>query len=186
MKLLRNTGNYTQIWRRGGLSQASAHPTGNIFPKMGNMFPLPVCPHVIPAVSARPLLTPTAHVLILFSWLTKGKTSRESFTRSTCSNACAHECNGLWGTSSAFHSRVDTLLRELANPNLHDLPLALPFRVEVWDRTDQHVRLVVAASASVAIGHAAFDAALAAYPGQRLRLRNRIQVIRDHVPPPNE
>ncbi len=62
-----------------------------------------------------------------------------------------------------------------ANPRhllLHDLPLRLPFRVEMWDRNDQHVRWVLAASWSVAIGHAALDAAIANYPGQRFTLRN--------------
>ena len=38
------------------------------------------------------------------------------------------------------------------------------FRVEMWDRSDQHVRWMMAASASVAIGHAAMDAAIANYP----------------------
>jgi hypothetical protein len=36
----------------------------------------------------------------------------------------------LWGTSSKLYHRVDKLLRELANPNLHDIPTNLPFRVE--------------------------------------------------------
>ena len=50
------------------------------------------------------------------------------------------------------------LLRQLANPNLHDIPRNLPFRVEMWDQSDQHIRWVIAASASVAVGHAAMDA----------------------------
>ena len=33
---------------------------------------------------------------------------------------------GLWGASSAAYFRVDELLRELANPNLHDIPRNLP------------------------------------------------------------
>jgi hypothetical protein len=39
-----------------------------------------------------------------------------------------------------------------------------------------------AASASVAVGNAALDAAIASYPGQRFTLRNGIEVIREHVP----
>ena len=58
----------------------------------------------------------------------------------------------------------------------------LPFRVELWDRHDQHIRLVIAASASVAVAHTALDATIASYPDQRLTLRNGIQVIREHVP----
>ena len=38
---------------------------------------------------------------------------------------------GLWGASSAAYFRVDELLRQLANPNLHDIPRNLPFRVYV-------------------------------------------------------
>jgi hypothetical protein len=46
----------------------------------------------------------------------------------------------LWGASSEAYFRVDELLRQLANPNLHDIPRDLPFRVEMWDQTDQHIR----------------------------------------------
>ena len=81
----------------------------------------------------------------------------------------------LWGTSPEAYFRVDELLRQLANPNLHDIPRDPPFRVEMWDRSDQHIRWVIAASASVAIGHAAMDAAMAAnYPDQRFTLQNGI------------
>jgi 6-phosphogluconate dehydrogenase len=48
----------------------------------------------------------------------------------------------------------------------------------MWDQSDQHIRWVIAASASVAVGHAAMDAAIANYPKQRLTLRNGILVIR--------
>ena len=73
------------------------------------------------------------------------------------------------------------MLRELANPNLHDIPTQLPIRVELWDRSDQHIRWVLSASASVAVAHAALDATIACYPDQRFTLRNGIQVIREHV-----
>ena len=59
---------------------------------------------------------------------------------------------GLWGASSAAYFRVDELLGQLATPNLHDIPRNLPFRVEMWDGSDQHIRWVIAASASVAVG----------------------------------
>ena len=87
---------------------------------------------------------------------------------------------GLWGASSAAYFRVDELLRQLANPNLHDIPRNLPFRVEMWDQSEQHIRWVIAASASVAVGHAALDAAIANYPDQRFTLRNGILVIRQY------
>lgn len=92
------------------------------------------------------------------------------------------EASEAWGTSSKLYHRLDKLLRELADPNLHDIPRNLPFRVEMWDRADQHIRWVIAASASVAIGHAALDTAIANYPDQRFTLRNGIMVIRQHEP----
>jgi predicted cobalt transporter CbtA len=92
------------------------------------------------------------------------------------------ETRHLWGTSSDLHSKVEALLRQLANPNLHDIPAQLPFRIEIWDRNDQHIRWVVAATSSVAVGHAALDAAIVNFPGQRFTLRNGILVIREHVP----
>jgi len=92
------------------------------------------------------------------------------------------ECKDLWGTSSELYFRVDELLRELANPNLHDIPTNLPFRVEMWDRNDKRIRWVISASSSVAIGHAALDIAIANHPGEHFTLRNGALVIRDHKP----
>jgi hypothetical protein len=90
------------------------------------------------------------------------------------------ECRELWRASSEAYFRVDAMLRELASPNLHDIPTGLPFRVELWDRNDQQIRWVIAATANVAVGHAALDAAIANYPDQRFTLRNGILVIRQH------
>jgi hypothetical protein len=90
------------------------------------------------------------------------------------------ECGELWGKSSDLYHRIDGLLRELANPNLHDIPTRLPFRVEMWDRSGNHIRWVIAASSSVAVGHAALDAAIEAYPGQHFTLRNGALVIREY------
>jgi hypothetical protein len=39
---------------------------------------------------------------------------------------------GLWGASSQAYFRVNELHRQLANPNLRDIPRNLPFRVEMW------------------------------------------------------
>jgi hypothetical protein len=89
---------------------------------------------------------------------------------------------------SSYHSAqigirpAPTDNQSLANPNLHDIPTRLPFRVELWDRNDQHIRWVIAASSSVGIGHAALDPAMANCPDQRFRLRNGILIIREHVP----
>jgi hypothetical protein len=92
------------------------------------------------------------------------------------------ECKTLWGTSSQLYFRVDELLRQLANPNLRDIPTNLPFRVEMWDRHDQHIRWVISASSSVSMSHAALDVAIANYPSERFTLRNRALVIREYKP----
>lgn len=91
------------------------------------------------------------------------------------------ESKVLWGASSEAHARVDKLLRELANPNLHEIA-NLHFHVELWDRNGQQIRWLVAAASSVAIAHAALDAAIVGHPTERFTLRNGILVIREHAP----
>jgi hypothetical protein len=96
------------------------------------------------------------------------------------------ECKRMWGTSSDLYFRIDELLRELANPNLHEIFSSRAFQVELWDRYGQHIRWVVAAAASVTIGHAAFDGAVAQFPAERLTLRKGMMVIREHPPTKND
>ena len=132
-------------------------------------------------VSTNATLTSDASVLILFSMSQDLEENGQLHTLGLLEQLRG-ECERLWGSSSEFYFRVDKLLREIANPNLHDIPTQLPFRVEMWNPHDQHVRWVIAASASVAVGHAALDAAIAAYPGERFTLQNGILVIREHQP----
>ncbi len=94
------------------------------------------------------------------------------------------ECKRMWGTSSELYFRIDELLRELANPNLHEIFSTSAFQVELWDQRTERIRWVVAATASITIGHAAFDAAVSQYPGQRLALRKGVMLIREY--PPNK
>jgi hypothetical protein len=49
------------------------------------------------------------------------------------------ESKELWGTSSELYFRVDKLLRELANPNLHEIA-NMAYQVELWDRHAKHIR----------------------------------------------
>jgi hypothetical protein len=56
------------------------------------------------------------------------------------------------------------------------------YRVELWDQYALHIRWVVAAVGHVYIAQAAFDEAVKQWPDQRLTLRNRMMVIRDHDP----
>ena len=90
------------------------------------------------------------------------------------------ECGQLWGTSSRLYHRVDELLRELANPNLHDIA-NMSYRVELWDRHAEHVRWVVAAAGTVSIAHAALDAAITNWPNERFTLRQGTMLIREHA-----
>jgi hypothetical protein len=84
---------------------------------------------------------------------------------------------------SELYSRMDALLRELANPNLHDVNLATAFRIELWDRYGRdHLRMVIAATSSITIAHAAFDAAVRQYADERLTLRKGAMVLRRHDP----
>ena len=90
------------------------------------------------------------------------------------------EARSAEGAYSDLYDRVDTLLRELANPNLHDIA-NMSFRGELRDRHAQHVRWVIAAAGTVTIAQAAFDAAVANWPGgERFTLRQGIMLIREH------
>jgi hypothetical protein len=82
--------------------------------------------------------------------------------------------------ASDLYYRVDGLLRELENPNLHDIQ-NMSFRVELWDQLALHVRWVVAAAAgTITIGHAVFEAAITNWPRERFTLRQGIHLIREH------
>jgi hypothetical protein len=91
------------------------------------------------------------------------------------------ESGAVQGAYSDLYRRVDKLLRELENPNLHDIA-NMSFRVELWDRQAQHVRWVVAAAGTVSVAHAAFDQAIKNWPEQRFTLRQGIMIIREHPP----
>jgi hypothetical protein len=49
--------------------------------------------------------------------------------------------------SGELYFRVDKALRELANPNLHEVELAHAFRIELWDRYGKdNLRMTIAAT----------------------------------------
>jgi len=87
----------------------------------------------------------------------------------------------LWGRSSKLYFRVDGLLRQLANPNLREIA-NMSFRVELWERHAEHIRWTMAASGSIVLAHAAFDAAIKEWPHERFTLRNGIMLMREHPP----
>jgi hypothetical protein len=92
------------------------------------------------------------------------------------------ESGKLWGTSSKLYFRVDALLRELANPNLHDIA-NMAYRVEFWDRHAKHIRWTIAAIGHVTIAQATFEAAVKEWPRERFTLRHGIRLIREHPCP---
>lgn len=94
------------------------------------------------------------------------------------------ECERMWSTSSELYFRIDELLRELANPNLHEIFSTGAFQVEPWDQRAEPIRRGVAAAASITIGRAAFEAEVSQYPGQRLALRKGAMLSREY--PPNK
>jgi hypothetical protein len=91
------------------------------------------------------------------------------------------ETNLVRGAYAGLYDRVDKLLRELENPNLHEIA-NMSFRVELWDRHALHIRWVVAAAGTVSVAHAAFDEAVKNWPDQRFTLRQGIMLIREHTP----
>lgn len=95
------------------------------------------------------------------------------------------ETNLIQGSYAGLYQRVDKLLRELENPNLHDIA-NMGFRVEMWDQYALHIRWVVAASGSVFLARAAFEEAVKQWPDQKLTLRNGILLMREHPDPPHK
>ena len=93
------------------------------------------------------------------------------------------ECSLHWNTSSDLYRKIDSALRKLANPNLHDIA-NMSFRVELWDRHANHVRWVVAAAGSVTVAHAAFEACVKDWPHEHFTLRQGIMLIREHPKQP--
>jgi hypothetical protein len=46
-------------------------------------------------------------------------------------------------TKDELYWRIDALLRELRNPNLHEVELTTAFQIELWDRYGKdHLRMV--------------------------------------------
>jgi hypothetical protein len=92
------------------------------------------------------------------------------------------ESKELWGTSSKLYHRVDHLLRELANLNLHDIA-NMSYRIELWDRHPKHIRWTIGAIGHVTIAQATFEAAVRERPHERFTLRHGIRLIREHPSP---
>src|ERR1700731_1853185 len=84
------------------------------------------------------------------------------------------ETNLVRGAYGGLYERVDKLLREIENPNLHDIR-NMSFRVELWDQHALHILF---------LAHAAFEEAVKQWPDQKLTLRNGMLLMREHPDPP--
>ena len=94
-----------------------------------------------------------------------------------------HGLDAFGTAKDELYFRIDRLLRELANPNLHEVGLITAYQIEVWDRYGHdQLRMVIAVTSSIEIAHAAFDAAVRQYACERLTLRKGAMVLRDHKP----
>jgi hypothetical protein len=91
---------------------------------------------------------------------------------------CA-QSSELWSRSSKLYFRVDELLRQLANPNLHDIA-NMNFGIEMWEQYAEHIRWTVTDSGSIVLAHAASDAAIKEWPHERFTLRIGIMLVREY------
>ncbi|MEZ5792383.1 MAG: hypothetical protein R3D34_16900 [Nitratireductor sp.] len=62
------------------------------------------------------------------------------------------------------------------------IPSQFPFRIEVWSRDGSRLEETIAASSSLHIAIAAFDAACLARPAETVMLCNLAQIIRKRDP----
>src|SRR5207302_10374879 len=90
--------------------------------------------------------------------------------------------NSHWKSVFEFNSRIRRLMEQLQNPNLFDIPMELPYRIEMWDSSSEKLQWLIAAAVNVSVAHGAFDAAIKGYPNRRWCLRKGIQLLREHVP----
>jgi hypothetical protein len=80
--------------------------------------------------------------------------------------------------ASDFHFRVDAMMRQLENPNLHDIQ-NMSYGIDLWDGHGW----LVAASGNVFVARAAFEEATKQWPAERLTLRNGMQLLNEHPQP---
>jgi hypothetical protein len=61
------------------------------------------------------------------------------------------QCGALQRELSEAYHRMDALIRQLSNPNLHDLPINLPYHIEMWTADEQHIRWVIGCASTVSV-----------------------------------
>ena len=90
-----------------------------------------------------------------------------SFIPLASSERLRQKTSGVQDRYSDLYREVDGLLRELENPNLHDIA-NMSYRIELWDQYALHIRWTVAAIGHINLARAAYDEAVKQWPGERL------------------
>ena len=58
-------------------------------------------------------------------------------------------------------------------------PFDLPYSVEVWDDSDQHIEELIALTGDYGVARAAYDEAIKRRPGKTVTLRQKARVLAD-------
>jgi hypothetical protein len=99
-------------------------------------------------------------------------------TYSDCWSNCVRKAVAFGAGSSKLYFRVDELLRQLSNPNLHDIA-NMSFSAAQRDRRANLIRSTVATPGSVSVGDAAFEQAVKGWPHQPFTLWRGMMLIRE-------
>jgi hypothetical protein len=94
--------------------------------------------------------------------------------RELCANLARH-----WAVSEA---QLHRLIRDIARPELCSPERSYQFKVEQWDKTEDHVIWLIAISNNFLVARAAYDAAVKYNPRERWLLRDGIRVVERYEP----
>jgi hypothetical protein len=94
-------------------------------------------------------------------------------------------CADLARRFAVSEAQLHRLIRDFAHPELHGPERSYQFKVEQWDKTEDHVIWLIAVSNNFLVARAAYDAAVKYNPRERWLLRDSIRVIERYEPPPS-
>jgi hypothetical protein len=101
-----------------------------MFPEVGKFFLLPGCPLDFPVTVHFALDTAGANVLFSFPMSQDPPEDDGQLHTLGLLEELRRECSLHWSTSPDLYRKIDSVLRKLANPNLHDIT-NMSFRVEL-------------------------------------------------------
>lgn len=96
-------------------------------------------------------------------------------------------CRKIADQHARLGHELHELLRQISNPNLHDVETQLTFRIEQCapGQYGECVR-VISVNGSIAVAHAAFDASVREFPSETWLLVWHSQIIRRYEPDKGE